>query len=74
MPSLVENFAVNFEATRQRRGLTQEALAEKAKVSVSYISMLSRGRRSPPLDTLESLARALEVTPADLLREPRKKV
>jgi transcriptional regulator with XRE-family HTH domain len=29
--------------------------------------MLERGQRTPPLDTLESLAKALGVTPASLI-------
>ena len=44
-----------------------EALAAKAHLSVSYISMLERGQRSPPLETLQHLARALAVSPVTLL-------
>ena len=52
---------------RKRHGLSQEALAAKAGLSVSYISMLERGQRTPPLDTLESLAKALSVSATSLL-------
>ena len=65
LPQLV---ARNLKRTRVESLLSQEDLAEKAKLSVSYISMLERGQRSPPLDTLEILARALRVTPTELLR------
>jgi transcriptional regulator with XRE-family HTH domain len=67
MPSLKENFAVNLKNQRVRRKLSQEALAAKAGISVSYQSMLERGQRTPPLDTLEQLARALSVPPVSLL-------
>ena len=50
-----------------RKKLSQEALAAKANLSVSYISMLERGQRTPPLDTLETLAKALSVSPVSLL-------
>jgi transcriptional regulator with XRE-family HTH domain len=50
-----------------RRKLSQEALAHKASLSVSYISMLERGQRTPPLETLEVLAKALAVNPLNLL-------
>jgi transcriptional regulator with XRE-family HTH domain len=50
----------NVKAARIRKSLSQEELAAKASLSVSYISMLERGQRVPPLDTLEVLARALE--------------
>jgi len=67
MPALADKFAVNLKSERLRRRLSQEALAHKAGLSVSYISMLERGQRAPPLDTLESLARALAVSPVTLL-------
>ncbi len=68
MPGLADRFANNLKAERLRRKLSQEALANKAGLSVSYISMLERGQRTPPLDTLESIARALSVTASALLQ------
>jgi transcriptional regulator with XRE-family HTH domain len=65
--SLSEKFATHLKAERLRRKLSQETLAKKAGLSVSYISMLERGQRTPPLDTLESLSKALGVTPASLI-------
>jgi transcriptional regulator with XRE-family HTH domain len=62
----------NILATREAKKLTQAALAKKAKVSVSYVSMLERGMRVPPLDTLESIAKALGVPPLDLLQPAGK--
>jgi transcriptional regulator with XRE-family HTH domain len=67
MGRLADKFATNLKNERIRRRLSQEALAGKARLSVSYISMLERGQRSPPLETLESLARALAVSPTALL-------
>jgi transcriptional regulator with XRE-family HTH domain len=67
MARLAEKFASNLRNERRRRRLSQEALAGKARLSVSYISMLERGQRSPPLETLESLAKALSVPPIQLL-------
>ncbi len=70
---LAENVARNILATREAKKLTQTALATKAKISVSYVSMLERGQRVPPLYRLESIAKALGVPPLDLL-EPARKV
>ncbi len=67
MARLADKFAANLKTERLRRRLSQEALAGKARLSVSYISMLERGQRSPPLETLESLAKALAVSPTQLL-------
>ena len=67
MPGLAQRFAVNLKGERLRKRLSQEELAAKAGLSVSYISMLERGQRTPPLDTLESLASALSVPPVSLI-------
>jgi len=66
--TLAETFAANLKANRQRRHLSQEELARTAGVSVSYVSMLEREQRTPPLDTIEQLAKALKVPALDLLR------
>jgi len=47
--------------------LSQRVLADSVGISVSYVSMLERGQRSPPLETIEKMARALRVKPAFLL-------
>ena len=65
--ALTDTVSRKLKATRLKKKLSQEALATKAGVSVSYISMLERGQRSPPLDTLEQLASALGVRPTALL-------
>lgn len=67
MPSMNALFAKNLVSLRTRQKLTQTVLADKAGISVSYVSMLERGQRSPPLDTIESLAKALRTTPQQLL-------
>jgi transcriptional regulator with XRE-family HTH domain len=61
--------AENLRAVRTGQKLSQETLAKKSGLSVSYISMLERGERTPPLDTLEALAKGLSVSPLDLLKE-----
>jgi len=52
---------------RSKKGFPQKVLADTVGISVSYVSMLERGKRSPPLETIEKMARALKVTPAALL-------
>src|SRR5690606_41094599 len=54
---------------RIRAGMTQERLAERAEISVSFLSMIERGERSPHLETLERLAMGLEV-PVEALFRP----
>lgn len=67
--TLADLVAINIAGLRRAAGLSQESLARKASLSVSYISMLERARRSPPLDTLETLAGIFKVTPTYLLQE-----
>jgi transcriptional regulator with XRE-family HTH domain/tetratricopeptide (TPR) repeat protein len=52
---------------RLAASLTQEALAEKAAMSATAIAALERGRRrAPRLSTLRQIARALDLSAADL--------
>lgn len=67
--TLVQIVAENLRAVRKDEKLSQDVLARKARISVSYVSMLERGERTPPLDTLEALAKALRVSPLYLLQE-----
>ncbi|MFL5262139.1 MAG: helix-turn-helix domain-containing protein [Anaeromyxobacteraceae bacterium] len=64
---LLTRFAANVRKLRAKKNLSQKALADKIGISVSYVSMLERGQRSPPLETIEKMAKALGVTPAALL-------
>ena len=59
--------AVNLKRLRSRKGLTQEALARKAGVSLGYVARLEIGRHDPKLSTLKRLAKALGVKLAELL-------
>jgi transcriptional regulator with XRE-family HTH domain len=64
-----KRFATNLSVVREQRKLTQKALAAKADLTVSYVSMLENGRRSPPLDTLDAIAKALGTTAVKLIGE-----
>ena len=46
---------------RRFRNLTQAQLAEKANLSVNYISQIETGVASPTLKTLLAISRALSV-------------
>jgi transcriptional regulator with XRE-family HTH domain len=69
--------AAQIKSFRERRGLTQESLAERAGMHRSYLSGIERGRHNVPLDTLCRLAWALGMDVRDLLtvappRKPRR--
>ena len=65
--NLLNRFAANIRRLRSQKHLSQKALADNVGISVSYVSMLERGQRSPPLETIEKMARALRVPAAALL-------
>lgn len=54
---------------RERRGLTQEALARRAKVHRVYLALIETQAKTPSLAVLERLAKALKVKVADLLKD-----
>ncbi len=58
-----------MRALREKRGLTQEQLAERAEVSATYIGFIERGDNVPTLIIMLQIASALGVRPAELLRD-----
>ncbi len=59
-------FDVLLKRFRGRAGLTQEALAHRAGLSIEAVNKLERGeRRTPRCDTLVMLARALGLSAAE---------
>ena len=48
---------------RRERGFTQEELCERAGISIDAISRIEGGSRVPTLDTIDSIAKALAVSP-----------
>ena len=60
----------NVRRIRKLQRLTQQQLAEKAGVSVHYISAIERGNQSPSLTTLGRISRALSVNLSVLIDNP----
>jgi transcriptional regulator with XRE-family HTH domain len=63
-----DQFAHNLVKERQRRGLSQDDLAELAGMHRTAISLLERRGRDPRLETIVKLARALGIKPTALMR------
>ena len=61
----------NILLYRKERGYTQLMLAEKAGISTSYLGQIERGNKgkSFAMDTLFSIAKALEVEPEELMKK-----
>lgn len=54
---------------RNKARITQEVLAEKADIAVSYLGEIERGEKTPSLDVLTNIANSLEVSCDYLLRD-----
>jgi transcriptional regulator with XRE-family HTH domain len=59
--------AKQLRLLREERQLTQERTAFLAGLHRNYISLLERGLKSPTVDVLHRLGRALGVNPSALL-------
>lgn len=64
----IEAISQSLSSLRKEAGMTQLQLAAKAKVARGTIQELEKARGNPSYETLNSLASALAVTIADLLR------
>jgi transcriptional regulator with XRE-family HTH domain len=62
-------FGQVLRGLRERAHLSQEQLAAMTGLQRTYISILERGKRSPTLDTIAVLARALQRPPHYLVRQ-----
>lgn len=57
----------NLRRVRERIGITQTDLARRMETRPSWVSLLERSTDLPTPETVERLARALGVVPAELL-------
>lgn len=57
---------LNLYEIRRQRGISQLELSKRSGVSYGYISELENGIKSPTIDTICKLAKALEVDPSEL--------
>jgi transcriptional regulator with XRE-family HTH domain len=65
---LVRRFAAHLRRRRLQRGFTLAELGRLVGLSESYVALLEKCRRSPPLHVIEAFARHLKVSdPARLL-------
>jgi len=58
----------NVRRLRKAAGLTQEQLAFEAKIDLTYVGGIERGRRNPSVIVLGRIAAVLAAEPADLLK------
>ncbi|HCO93203.1 MAG TPA: transcriptional regulator [Phycisphaerales bacterium] len=64
---IIERIGLNITIIRERRGLTQEKLAELAGLHRAYIGQIERAEKNIGLKNLEKIANGLNVSVRTLL-------
>ena len=59
----------NVRRCRQQKNLTQEELAFEAKIDLTYLGGIERGKRNPSLLVIGRIANALSVSVAKLVSD-----
>lgn len=67
-------FGDELRKAREKAGLTQEQLAFRAGVHRTYISLLERDLKSPTLNMLFRLSKALSVSASKLVAKVEKRI
>ena len=62
------SFGHSVAKYRRAKGLTQEALAKKADLDRTYLSDIERGVRNPGIRNVILIAKALGITPSELMK------
>jgi len=72
--TLREIVARNLRRLRRSQGLSQEELADRARINRNYVGMLEREENAATVDMLEKLAEVLNVDPIEFFKRPSRDV
>ena len=64
---VIEIFGKVLREMRDENQISQEKLAEYCDLDRTYISLLERGLRQPTITTIFKLAKALNISPSELI-------
>ena len=65
---VLRKFGQSVAKLRRAMELSQEALAEKSDLDRTYLSDIERGVRNPGIKNVSRIAKALDVTTAELCK------
>ena len=71
---IIEVFGKVLRELRESNKISQEKLAEYCDLDRTYISLLERGLRQPTITTIFKLAKALNVSPSQLIERVEGKI
>jgi transcriptional regulator with XRE-family HTH domain len=64
------NVGDRLRELRLEKGYSQRELARRASIASNSVAVTERGEHAPTFPTIQKLARALDVDPGELFREP----
>lgn len=67
MATVIQKLGAKIKKLRTQRGLTQEKLAELAKIDYSFLNLVESGKKNISIKRLAKLARVLGVKLRDLV-------
>ncbi len=67
MTTFRQKLGLKIRKFRKQKEITQEKLAELAKIDYSYLNLIENGNRNPSIKVITKIARALGVSPKELL-------
>ena len=70
MEKIREILAQNMKIYRQKLGISQTELAERANISSNFIGIIEQKRKFPSPEMLERIAKALEIETTELFMSP----
>ena len=65
---ILATLGLNVRRQREAKALTQEKLAEQSGLDPTYISGIERGLRNPGIKNVARLAKALDLSTAELCK------
>ncbi len=65
--NIKKRFGDKVKKLRKQKGLSQERLALNAGIERSYMGLIERGKGNPTLEKIGAVAKALGVSPQELL-------
>ncbi len=74
MSQTPKRLGMKLKKIREAKGMSQAAVAKKARISREYVNKLEAGRYDPTVGVLRRLAKALEVSMDDLMIDPQEKL
>ena len=68
-----QSFGAVVRERREKRGFSQEELADRAGLHRTYVSLIERGRRTASIEVVRRVAEALDTSMSKLIAETERK-